>query len=203
MIILGIDPGARNLGWGVIHCGALGALGARSLIAYGSTELGPKRPRKKKTESGASWQRRRPGLVTLHEDSSAKAGMAYKQISELVEKYHPDEVALEAFVFFGPPGMSRGAHTFQVGQVTGQIRAALETCKLPVTEYTTRQVKHVITSGKKGAQKADVENYLRVLFRLPQKIRPSHAADAIAVAVCHAVKGALAMHVRAAIGGKR
>ena len=93
--------------------------------------------------------------------------------------YKPDSSAVEeVFVNMNPQS------TLKLGQARGVCLLALARAGLPVAEYATRLVKKAIV-GTGGAEKAQVQAMLAVL--LPGvKLAGADAADALAVAICHA-----------------
>jgi crossover junction endodeoxyribonuclease RuvC len=71
---------------------------------------------------------------------------------------------------------------------------------VPCTDYTPQQVKSAVC-GSGRAAKDQVQRMVQVLLRLPEVPRPDHAADALAVAICHANHAPLARAVDAPTGG--
>jgi crossover junction endodeoxyribonuclease RuvC len=99
---------------------------------------------------------------------------------ELIAEVRPDVVALEeSFV-------GRDARTaLSVGQVRGALLVACARAGVPVVEYPPATVKQAVC-GYGRADKVQVQRMAKVLFRLERRPTPAHAADAIAVAYCHA-----------------
>lgn len=107
-------------------------------------------------------------------------------VSALLDEHEPDAVAVEQ-LFFG-----RNAHSaFAVGHARGAVVLAAGQRSLPCLAYTPQQVKTAVCgSGRAG--KAQVQRMVGVLLCLPEPPRPDHAADALAVAICHAQHAPLA-----------
>jgi crossover junction endodeoxyribonuclease RuvC len=161
MVVLGIDPGLANTGYGDVarRTGRLAALDG-GVIA---------------TRAGVAPERR---LAVLHQ-----------RIKDLLVTHEPDAVALEA-LFFGQNVRT----AFAVGQARGAVMVAVGERGIPCCDYTPQQVKGAVC-GTGRAQKDQVQRMVQSLLRLPEPPRPDHAADALAVAICHANHGPLASAV--------
>ena len=149
--ILGVDPGLRTTGWGVIE-----AAGSRlSFIACGSIE----------TVAAASLADR---LATIH-----------RLLTGLVEREGPHEAAIEeTFVNRDPQS------ALKLGQARGVALATLALTGLPVAEYAANLIKKTVV-GVGHAEKRQVAMMVRML--LPASTASTaDAADALAVAICHA-----------------
>lgn len=105
--------------------------------------------------------------------------MVHQKITELVEKYAPDQFAIEA-PFFGKNVQSM----LKLGRAQGVAIAAAMNKNIPVTEYSPRKIKQSIT-GNGNANKEQVWKMLQRLTALPDKPRYFDATDALAVAICH------------------
>ena len=106
--------------------------------------------------------------------------LIYQQLAELVSSYHPQEAALEE-LFFG-----RNVSTaIAVGQARGVTLLALANSGLSIAEYTPNEVKLAVT-GYGAAKKEQVGEMVRILLNLEAVPRPDDAADAAAIAICHA-----------------
>ena len=106
--------------------------------------------------------------------------LIYQGISRVILTYHPQEAAMEK-LFFGQNRTTGMA----VGHARGVIMLALADGGLTIDEYTPSQVKQAVT-GHGGAKKPQVGEMVRILLGLPSVPRPDDAADAAAVAICHA-----------------
>ncbi len=104
----------------------------------------------------------------------------YEKTLALLRQYRPHEAAVEQIFF------QKNVRTaFQVGQARGVVLLALAQEGVPVSEYTPTAVKQTLT-GYGGATKAQVQYMMQALLHLPEIPRPDDAADALAVALCHA-----------------
>ena len=158
MVVLGIDPGLANTGFGVVarRSGRLAALDGGVI----------------ETRAGVAPERR---LATL-----------FQRVRDLLVTHEPDAVALEA-LFFGQNVRTAVA----VGQARGAVLVAAGERGVPCCDYTPQQVKSAVC-GSGRAEKDQVQRMVQALLHLPEIPRPDHAADALAVAICHANHGPLA-----------
>lgn len=104
----------------------------------------------------------------------------YKQLKCLLNLYKPDEVAVEQ-LFFG----SNTKTAFKVGQARGAILLACGALGYEPAEYTPLEVKMALT-GYGRADKQQVQNMVKNVLALKATPQPDDAADALAVAICHA-----------------
>ncbi len=153
VIVLGIDPGLANTGYGVVQRRPAGRLVALD-----------------------------GGCVTTPAGASPEARLAsiHAAIAALIARHTPDAVALEA-LYFGANVRS----AFAVGQARGVVLLAAGQHGLGCHDYTPQQVKGAVC-GSGRAEKAQVQRMVQALLALPELPRPDHAADALAVAICHA-----------------
>ena len=98
----------------------------------------------------------------------------------LLDEHEPDAVALED-LYFGTNARS----AFAVGQARGVVMLAAGQRGLPCHSYTPQQVKGAVC-GSGRADKDQVQRMVQALLALAELPRPDHAADALAVAICHA-----------------
>jgi crossover junction endodeoxyribonuclease RuvC len=112
-------------------------------------------------------------------DFAGRLREIYQQVGRVSREHQPHEVAIEG-VF-----VSRNAATaLKLGQARAAAMCATFALDLPVFEYAPRQIKQsVVGTGK--AEKVQVEHMVRALLKLEGQIQ-SDAADALAVALCHA-----------------
>jgi len=150
MRIIGLDPGLRAMGWGVID-----VEGSRlRAVAWGTCRSG--------TGDLAS------RLLALHD-----------QLTEVVTHHAPDAAAVEqTFV------NRDGAGTLKLGQARGIALLVPARAGLPVAEYAPNHVKKAVV-GVGHAQKPQVEHMVRVQLGIAA-IDGADAADALAIAICHA-----------------
>jgi crossover junction endodeoxyribonuclease RuvC len=154
-LILGIDPGSRITGYGLIR-----QVGARlSYVTCGVI---------------------RPELKAPFAD---RLLAIYQGISQVIEQHRPVTMAIEdVFMATNPRAALKLGHARGVLLLAGKIHG------LPIGEYTPRTVKQTVT-GYGQADKAQMQHVVRVLLHLSGT--PSQdAADALAVAICHAHHGA-------------
>jgi crossover junction endodeoxyribonuclease RuvC len=110
---------------------------------------------------------------------AARLQAIYQGLAELLDRYEPDGVAVEELFF------SRNARTaLAVGHARGVTLLALADAGLDVHEYKPAEVKQAV-AGYGGADKAQVQEMVRMLLELDQAPHPDDAADAVAVAICH------------------
>ena len=101
-------------------------------------------------------------------------------MEELIRTFHPDEMAVEELFF------SKNITTgIAVAHGRGVILCAAEKCGVPLYEYTPSQVKLAVV-GYGKAEKRQVMDMTRRLLGLASVPRPDDAADALALALCHA-----------------
>lgn len=154
MRVLGIDPGLRNLGWGVIE-----VAGPRiTHVANGICHSAPG------TGDGDLAQR----LCSLH-----------SQLTEVLREHAPDTAAVE-HTFVNKDAVA----TLKLGQARGIALLVPAQFGLTVGEYAPNAVKKTVV-GVGHAAKVQVDHMVRL--HLPGvKIAGPDAADALAVAICHA-----------------
>jgi crossover junction endodeoxyribonuclease RuvC len=104
----------------------------------------------------------------------------HNRLAELLTLHAPQSAAVESLFF------QKNVRTaLSVGQARGAALLALAQRGVPVSEYTPLEVKQAVT-GYGGAEKRQVQSMVRTLLRLNELPRPDDAADALAVAICHA-----------------
>lgn len=166
-LILGIDPGSRATGYGVIE-----AVGNRlRYVACGC-------------------------IRTTGDDHPQRLRMIFEGLGAVIEEFSPQECAIED-VFLGKSVSS----ALKLGQARGSALVACMTHDLPVSEYTARTVKQSVT-GSGAGDKLQVQHMVRVLLGLRGKLQ-ADAADALAIAICHANTRDSLIKVAAASGFRR
>lgn len=166
-VILGIDPGSRIFGWGVIKCTSSGI----TFLAMGTLDL-----------------RRECDIF-------AKIKKIYTEVNELINRYHPDELAIEA-PFYGKNIQSM----LVLGRAQGAAISAAVNRDLPVFEYAPRKVKLSIT-GRGSASKEQVALILTNILKIDTPSAGFDATDALAVAFCHSSGGIVTVKNRENRGG--
>lgn len=102
------------------------------------------------------------------------------EIQEYLHKYKPDAVAIEELFF------NNNAKTaIAVAQARGVLVAEAASLSIPIYEYTPLQIKQAVT-GYGRADKAQMQQMVKMLLNLNAIPKPDDAADALAVAICHA-----------------
>src|SRR4051812_3518165 len=117
----------------------------------------------------------------------------HARVCELLDAYAPDAVAVEE-LYFGANAHSALA----VGQARGAVLLAAGQHDVPVASYTPQQIKGAVC-GSGRAAKDQVQRMVQALLALTDLPRPDHAADALAVAICHANGAPLRGALRAAV----
>jgi crossover junction endodeoxyribonuclease RuvC len=149
-IILGIDPGSRTTGYGLIN-----SVGNKlEYINCGCIKT---------------------GSLTLPE----RLKIIFTEICLVIEEYSPQQAAIEE-VFMGKNASS----ALKLGQARGSAMVACLSHDLPVAEYSARKVKQAVV-GAGGADKLQVQHMVKALLSISDTIAED-AADALAVAICHA-----------------
>lgn len=151
MRILGIDPGFGIIGFGIIDK----TNSTLSVVDY--------------------------GVITTPKEMpfSERLRVIYDGMTTLIERYKPDEVAIEELFF------NRNITTgIKVAEARGVILLTFEQNKLPIFEYTPQDIKLALT-GTGRADKAQMQFMVKTLLHLQKIPRPDDAADAVAVALCH------------------
>ena len=122
------------------------------------------------------------GVITTpsNTDFSWRLNVIYNDMVELLRVSQPEEVAIEE-LFFGQ-NVTTG---IGVAQSRGVILLAIHQAGLPVFQYKPMQVKQSVV-GYGNATKHQVQDMTRRLLNLSAMPKPDDAADAIAIALCHA-----------------
>lgn len=103
-----------------------------------------------------------------------------RDMGELLETFHPDAMAVEELFFTNNLTTGIG-----VAQARGVILTAAERAGVPIYEYTPSEVKLAVV-GYGKAEKKQVMDMTKRLLRLKSVPKPDDAADAVAIALCHA-----------------
>jgi len=153
MIILGIDPGSRTAGYAVIEVhGKKTTYLASGIMKYDKTE-----------------------------EFLDRLGVIYQTCTDLVEKYHPDEIAIEALIY-----VKSVEALSKLAQARGAMVAAfMKTHQKKVFEYAPNLVKASVT-GHGHASKDSVEKILNLMLG-PNIFKTADESDALAIAICHAL----------------
>lgn len=159
--ILGIDPGSRITGYGVVDAGT-------NQLHYVDC-----------------------GVITAGEGPfPERLRIIFEGLVELIARHGPAEVAVEK-VF-----VSRNAESaIKLGQARGAAICAAVQAGLPVGEYAATRIKQAVV-GRGAADKHQVQHMVCALLGIREKVK-ADAADALAVAVCHAHESQTAARMRA------
>jgi len=114
-----------------------------------------------------------------HHDSSYRLNLIYEEVVGLMKNHQPEILAIES-LFFNTNAKSALA----VGQAIGVIKLAAARGKIKVFEYPPSKIKMELV-GNGRAEKSEVQSKVRKALHLRKIPRPTHAADALAVAICH------------------
>ena len=104
-------------------------------------------------------------------------------LGEVIEAHRPDEVVIEQVFMARNPDSA-----LKLGQARGAAICAAVLRDLPVHEYAAKEIKLAVV-GRGGAEKAQIQHMVGILLNLHGKLQ-ADAADALAVSLCHAHRGA-------------
>lgn len=150
-IILGIDPGTTIMGFGLIK------VINKKMEFLQLNEL----------------------ILNKYDDHYMKLKVIFERTIELIETFHPDEIAIEA-PFFGKNVQSM----LKLGRAQGVAMAAGLSRQIPITEYEPKKIKMAIT-GNGNASKEQVAKMLQQLLGLKELPKNLDSTDGLAAAVCH------------------
>lgn len=150
-IILGIDPGTTIMGFGLI----------------------------KVVNKKMQFMQLNELQLKKYDDHYTKLKHIFDRTIELIETYHPDEIAIEA-PFFGKNVQSM----LKLGRAQGVAMAAGLSRQVPITEYSPKKIKMAIT-GNGNASKEQVAKMLQSTLGLKELPKNLDSTDGLAAAVCH------------------
>ena len=150
-IILGIDPGTTIMGFGLI----------------------------KVVNKKMSFLQLNELQLQKYDDHYVKLKHIFERTIELIDTWHPDEIAIEA-PFFGKNVQSM----LKLGRAQGVAMAAGLSREVPITEYSPKKIKMAIT-GNGNASKEQVARMLQSLLSLKTLPKNLDSTDGLAAAVCH------------------
>ena len=149
-IILGIDPGSRVTGYGLIN-----AVGNKlEYVGCGC-------------------------IRTQTQDFPQRLQIIHAELVKVIERFSPQQSAVEE-VFMG----RNASAALKLGHARGAAMVACLSNQLPLAEYSARKVKQAVV-GHGAADKAQVQHMVKALLSISDNIAED-AADALAVAICHA-----------------
>ena len=150
-IILGIDPGTTIMGFGIIK------VINKQMHFVQMNEL----------------------MLKKYDDPYTKLKLIFERTIELIDTYHPDEIAIEA-PFYGKNVQSM----LKLGRAQGVAMAAGLSREVPITEYMPKKIKMAIT-GNGNASKEQVARMLQSVLKLKSLPKNLDSTDGLAAAVCH------------------
>ncbi len=149
-IIIGIDPGSRVTGYGLV-----------GVTASGLAHVGH-------------------GCIRLeHPRQPERLREIFQGLQVVLDEFAPGQAAVEE-VFMG----RNAASALKLGQARGSAIVACQCRGIAVAEYSARKVKQAVV-GNGAASKEQIQHMVRTLLRISETIAQD-AADALAVAICHA-----------------
>jgi len=148
--ILGVDPGSRRTGYGVVDANG----GRISYLAHGVIAAG-------------------------NGEFTERLAVLFEGLSEVIASHQPECVAMED-VFMA----RNAASALKLGQARGALIAACAHAGLKVAPYSPTKVKQAVT-GFGRAEKGQIQHMILLLLKPPSPLQED-AADALAVAICHA-----------------
>ena len=151
MLILGLDPGLRHTGWGLVEAQD----NRLRFVACGAVH------------------------TDAAEDLASRLGALYRGLGQVIEGHLPGEAAVEETVVNRNPLSS-----LKLGHARGVVLLVAAHAGLGVHEYASKQVKRAVT-GTGNAAKEQVAMMVRFLLPGSGEV-VADAADALAVAICHA-----------------
>jgi len=174
LVVLGIDPGLRAAGWGVLSLVGSGVSSAEreeiTVLGYGAVT----------TETAVPLPERLRCLAS--------------GLREVIGRWQPAEVAVEeAFV------AANKRVAIAMGEARGVALLAAAEAGLPVFGYSASEVKQAVTGYGRGS-KEQVQEMLRLQLGLEVTPQPNDAADALATALCHLMRRRAEARVEAAGG---
>lgn len=156
-MILGIDPGLANNGWAIISqkSESLKSKVKNENCEYGLIDCG----------------------VVITKEGEDRLGIIYEEVEKLIKKHQPKRMAIES-LFFAKNAKS----AIGVAEAIGVIKLCGQKNGVEVSMYTPLQIKMALV-GYGRAEKEQVEVMVRNILGLEKLISPSHASDAVAVAL--------------------
>jgi len=151
MVILGIDPGLAETGYGVVEW--------------------------RQNRSHA----RQYGCIRTPADQplAERVAQIHAEVAALIAQHQPEALVLEKLF-----ALRDGRTGLSVGNAMGVILLAAAQAHLPVQEYAPSQVKQAVV-GYGDASKEQVQYMVQQILGLADPPRPDHAADALALCLCH------------------
>ncbi|MFH2116281.1 MAG: crossover junction endodeoxyribonuclease RuvC [Spirochaetota bacterium] len=112
-------------------------------------------------------------------DVALRLGLIRDTLTTIIAEQEPAEVAMESLFFSRNVTSALG-----VAEARGIIRLVCLDAGLSMREYGPMEIKRA-ASGSGGSGKVEIQSFVRIVLGLPEIPKPDHAADALAVAICH------------------
>jgi crossover junction endodeoxyribonuclease RuvC len=164
MIILGIDPGTADMGWGVVE---------------------KTQSPKSKTQNNVRYVDHGVIQTTPDESRGKRLFFLKEEIIRLIKEYGVEEVGAEK-IFFNINKKT----AISVSQALGAVHIAAAEVDIPVFEYNALEAKLLITGYGRSGKKV-VQEEIRKRLGMEKHPTPVHAADALAIAICHIEKNGI------------
>ena len=119
-------------------------------------------------------------LTDTSMDMPARLQALYNGLTDIIKKYKPEDASIEQLFF-----NSNAKTAILVGEARGVAVLACANGNLNIAEYTPLQIKQAVT-GYGRADKGQIQQMVKMLLNLNAIPKPDDAADALAVAICHA-----------------
>lgn len=161
MRILGIDPGTRLIGFGVLDCARIVSLQTKDykVVDAGVLRTDPK------------------------SSSFSRIGAIHQAMYEIAIELKPDLCVIES-AFFGCNPQS----ALKLGQARGALMAAMSRCAVPVKEIAPTKVKKIITGNGHGDKEA-ISLAITRLLQFKRGRLPLDVTDALAIALSYGISG--------------
>lgn len=151
MILIGIDPGSRVCGYGLIEAEG------RKITAAGCNVID----------------------IGSHGDLPQRLEILFDRMEVVLVEYKPNVAIVESMFYH-----KNVKSVFTLGQARGVILLALARHKIPIFEYSPREIKKAVV-GNGAASKRQVRFMIEQIFKLKGSDKPDDAYDALAMALCH------------------
>lgn len=151
-IILGVDPGTNVMGYGLIMI----KKNQPSLLQFGVIHL------------------------SRYESHALKLKKIFEKITQLINEYHPDEMALEA-PFYGKNVQAM----LKLGRAQGVAMSAALALEIPIVEYAPKKVKQSVTGNGNATKEQVAAMLMNILHFKGSDNNLLDATDALGVAICH------------------
>ena len=130
---------------------------------------------------GNSYRHIGHGVITtsVSDATGDRLATVFTELEGVIREYHPTEAAVESLFF-----AKNATSAIPVAQARGVALLALTRLGVLGVEYAPQAIKRAIV-GQGRAEKQQVQQLVRIILGLSEVPKPDHAADALAVAICH------------------